>query len=1304
MKNIRRIFAMIVITVIFCSSLMCLFSCKDGSVGDILESPLRRLDAPGGLRIEDGFLAWNPVEFASRYLVSVDGNEAYAEENRYSLSGIADGDHTFKVRAMGDGVVYESSDYSLELNVNLIGGSKSESGYYSEFDELTKNESFLGYGFDVIRSSVFSDKYIIMSNPIFKSEELMNQRLLKVDSKVTYIDEIESYSIEEFMQDWNVSANVNVSWGKKKIGGSVDVEAAYKGGSQETTSKYFHCITFNNQKFYIVMQGDLDSYRDMLTDGFKKDLYSNMEPSKLFELYGTHFITSAVMGGRINSYYLYTSEEEVDFHDISAKVSVDVRYLAGKTNVGVEGGYRSYAESQNVDVRNTFEVVGGGDFGMYSDSDIQDNYAEWEKSLDSHASLIGIKDSGSLRAIWELIDPELDTEVYEWDYERIDPETKEVIHISGTGNRAAQLEAFFYAYGLDSYNDLMIAADLPEIVVVEGIDNITVNEEGADIRGQYKVLSGAENEIDFTYFPANATNVNKTVSLAEEYPFARINSRGNLVIDYDVDNGTVIELILSVGGVSEKIKLVITKTSIVEFETNCDEITIEAKTNVEYGKQIIEPDLPDRVGYTFAGWYTSFNFEEDTLYRFGSTAVTEDIKLYAKWITNIYEVKFVSNYPAIETTIENVEYNKKVRKPGTPSHEGYTFVGWYADEAHTVEFNFDNVIVGDTTVYVKWNINKYNVTFNSCGGTAVDDQNGVEYGSKLDRPNNPSKSGSFFVGWFEDPNYTDEFDFSTEVVKSDMTLYAKWGVKNIITIHFEAMCEIEVYDRNLEEGTAIGELPKPSRPGYDFISWHTDESLSMSSKVYSDTVFHSTTTLYAKWSKSVYTVTFDANGGSCSTASKKVTYTENYGDLPTPQRAGYTFIGWYTAKTNGTKVTSQNVVNIVNNITLYARWENNVYFISYDINSSGLKGTFTTDGSINEATYEQTNFVNGAKVVTYPKYYNCDGWYTEKSGGVKVADSSGVLLKNVSGYTDSEGRWIYKNNITLYAHWSIPQDYVGYTYIDTPSEFQNMAENGTYLLLKDLDMGQIKWTVKNSFSGKLNGDGHCVYNFSIEASGTGSANVGLFRTNSGEIKNFTIGKSGVKTYDNTYSVKYSVYYSESSAETQLYVGGICAKNYGSLTNCKVVNAFIIGQVQGINNNMTLFVDVGGICAGNSGVISQCVVEACHISGTAHASKDDGDDSRVWAGGVCAANWGTIKNSGSKNTHCYVHVGGDGTLTNKAYPAGFIGGVVAEQVAGSLSGCYQSGFTYNAYLSEGGNTKPSLYQGNIYGVHTGGTIS
>ena len=69
-----------------------------------------------------------------------------------------------------------------------------------------------------------------------------------------------------------------------------------------------------------------------------------------------------------------------------------------------------------------------------------------------------------------------------------------------------------------------------------------------------------------------------------------------------------------------------------------------------------------------------------------------------------------------------------------------------------------------------------------------------------------------------------------------------------------------------------------------------------------------------------YMVSFNANGGSCSTSSKTVTYGNAYGTLPTPTRSGYTFNGWYTAATGGTKVTSSTAVSATSNHTLYAHW------------------------------------------------------------------------------------------------------------------------------------------------------------------------------------------------------------------------------------------------------------------------------------------------------------------------------------------------------------------------------------------------
>ena len=72
-----------------------------------------------------------------------------------------------------------------------------------------------------------------------------------------------------------------------------------------------------------------------------------------------------------------------------------------------------------------------------------------------------------------------------------------------------------------------------------------------------------------------------------------------------------------------------------------------------------------------------------------------------------------------------------------------------------------------------------------------------------------------------------------------------------------------------------------------------------------------------------YTVNLDANDGTVRPASKQVTLGGQYGDLPTPTRAGFTFIGWYTEKTNGTKVGRYDALVSNATHTLYARWSQN---------------------------------------------------------------------------------------------------------------------------------------------------------------------------------------------------------------------------------------------------------------------------------------------------------------------------------------------------------------------------------------------
>ncbi len=87
-----------------------------------------------------------------------------------------------------------------------------------------------------------------------------------------------------------------------------------------------------------------------------------------------------------------------------------------------------------------------------------------------------------------------------------------------------------------------------------------------------------------------------------------------------------------------------------------------------------------------------------------------------------------------------------------------------------------------------------------------------------------------------------------------------------------------------------------------------------------DSVGYYTATKTIIVSNPQYTLTFNANGGVCSSTSKTVIKNSTYGTLPTPTRSGYSFDGWYTAATGGTKITSSTKVTITANQTLYAHW------------------------------------------------------------------------------------------------------------------------------------------------------------------------------------------------------------------------------------------------------------------------------------------------------------------------------------------------------------------------------------------------
>ena len=114
---------------------------------------------------------------------------------------------------------------------------------------------------------------------------------------------------------------------------------------------------------------------------------------------------------------------------------------------------------------------------------------------------------------------------------------------------------------------------------------------------------------------------------------------------------------------------------------------------------------------------------------------------------------------------------------------------------------------------------------------------------------------------------------------------------------------------------------KPTRTGYSFVGWNTDKNATSASyQPGASYTKDADLTLYAIWKANTYKVTFDANGGSCSTESKNVTFDAKYGELPEPSRTGYTFDGWYTKASGGSKVTASTKVSTAKNHSLYAHW------------------------------------------------------------------------------------------------------------------------------------------------------------------------------------------------------------------------------------------------------------------------------------------------------------------------------------------------------------------------------------------------
>ena len=253
---------------------------------------------------------------------------------------------------------------------------------------------------------------------------------------------------------------------------------------------------------------------------------------------------------------------------------------------------------------------------------------------------------------------------------------------------------------------------------------------------------------------------------------------------------------------------------------------------------------------------------------------------------------------------------------------GYTFQYWSREGQY--QDVTGQTVGGWTNLYATWQANTYKVTFDVNGGNALPKDQAtkkVSFGSKYGNLPTPTREGYTFEGWFTAANGGQQVTKMT-VVKTadDHTLYAHWEPKTDVsyTVKYE----------HASNGKALA--AEKVVTGQTFDSTVTEDALDIPGY----TVDKAAKTLKLdgydkeivfKYTPNKYTVTFDVNGGNAlpkDQATKKVSFGSKYGNLPTPTRDGYTFLGWFTEKDGGQQIgVDTKTVKIAGDHTLYAHWE-----------------------------------------------------------------------------------------------------------------------------------------------------------------------------------------------------------------------------------------------------------------------------------------------------------------------------------------------------------------------------------------------
>ena len=237
------------------------------------------------------------------------------------------------------------------------------------------------------------------------------------------------------------------------------------------------------------------------------------------------------------------------------------------------------------------------------------------------------------------------------------------------------------------------------------------------------------------------------------------------------------------------------------------------------------------------------------------------------------------------------------------------------------------------TIDVKYDLDEHTLTFETNGGSAVNPVT-VRHGNAVARPADPTKDKYTFIGWYADPEFTEEYDFAT-VLEADKTIYAKFELTSTpigdIYVRYDVLhikqlpdgtydlANAEVEHLSAKKDTTVTAVIKDYRATHHVnvnrtLSKLTGTAIQPYMGVDGKPVY---TILSVYYDLDFHTLTFDTMGGS-KIAPETVRHGLTVAKPKDPVNGGYIFDGWYTDKTFRHRYDFS--TPLTEDITIYAKW------------------------------------------------------------------------------------------------------------------------------------------------------------------------------------------------------------------------------------------------------------------------------------------------------------------------------------------------------------------------------------------------